>query len=121
MEEDTSDYNPLDAYSRMRKTKRERALAEAHAGMQQVAAEREAAEKEYAAEQAARARAEAEAMKAHAQKLAAVEKEAMEQRQNSWGSRIKRIIGGTLSAATGAFSGGIGAAAGQRAVQEIFR
>lgn len=119
--EESEPFNPLDAYTQMRKKKRERAMAEAHAGMQQVAAERDAVEKEYAAEKAARAQAEADAMKAHAQQLAAVEKEAMEQRQNSWGNRIKRIIGGTISAATGAFSGGIGAAAGQRAVEEIFR
>lgn len=113
--------NALETFAAMRKTRREQALADAQAGMQQIAQERQAAEAEYAAKKTAAAQAEAEAMKAHAQKLAAAETEALEQRKNSWSSRLKNIVSSTVGAAVGAFTGGIGAEAGQRAVQEIFR
>ncbi|MBP7276215.1 MAG: hypothetical protein KBA51_08445 [Kiritimatiellae bacterium] len=113
--------NALESFAAMRKARREQVLADAQAGMQQVAQERQAAETEYAAKKTAAAQAEAEAMKAHAQKLAAAETEALEQRKNSWSSRLKNIVSSTVGAAVGAFTGGIGAEAGQRAVQEIFR
>ena len=113
--------NALESFAAMRKTRREQALADAQAGMQQIAQERQAAEAEYAAKKTAAAQADAEAMKAHAQKLAAAETEALEQRKNSWSSRLKNIVSSTVGAAVGAFTGGIGAEAGQRAVQEIFR
>lgn len=112
--------NPMDAMSEMRAQKRQRKLEEAESGMQQIAAERESAEREYASRKKEAAIAESEAVKAHAQKLADVEREAIEQRQNTWGNRFKRIIGATVSAAGGAFFGGIGAEAGQRAVNAVF-
>jgi hypothetical protein len=59
-------------------------------------------------------------MRAQAQRLAATEEEALAQRENSWGNRLKRIVGSTLGAATGALTGGIGAEAGRRAANEIF-
>ncbi len=111
----------LDAFAGLRKTRREQALQEAQAGMQQVAAERQAAEQEYAARKAAAAQAEAEALKAQAQKLAAVEQEALEQRKNSWTGKLKAIVSTTVGAAVGAFTGGIGTQAGQRAAAEIFK
>lgn len=111
----------LEAFAQRRRERRALALEQAQAGMQQMAAERQAFEQEAAARKLAQAQADAEAMKAQAQKLAAVEEEAMKQRENSWGNRIKRIVGGTVSAAVGAFTGGIGAEAGRRAASEIFR
>lgn len=116
----TGTENPMDAFSRRRGEKREQALEEAHAGMRQVASERESFEREKASIELARAREDAEATRAQAQRLAATEEEALQQRENSWGNRIKRIVGGTISAATGAFTGGIGAEAGQRAADAVF-
>jgi FtsZ-binding cell division protein ZapB len=112
--------NPLESFAAKRQEKRDKVLADAEAGMQQVAAERQAAEEEYAAKKLAAAQAEAENMKQHAEKLAATEKDALEQRKNSWGNRLKSIIGATVSAATGAFTGGIGARAGEEAVNAVF-
>ena len=111
--------NPMDAFAQSRQSKREQALEDAHAGMRQVASEREAYESEQAAKVLAKAQADAEAMRAQAQRLAATEEEALAQRENSWGNRLKRIVGGTVSAATGAFTGGIGAEAGQRAANAV--
>ena len=118
-EEDVA--NPLDNFDEMRKKRSERKLEEAQAGMEQVASEREAAEQEYAAKKTAAAQAEAEAMKRHADKLAATEKDALEQRKNSWVNRLKSIVGATVSAATGAFTGGIGTRAGEEAANAIFK
>ncbi len=111
----------LDAFAQRRKDRRDQAMADAQAGMQQMASERQAAEQEYGARKMAEAQADAEAMRAQAQKLAATEAEALAQRENSWGNRIKRIVGGTLSAGIGAFTGGVGAEAGQRAANELFK
>jgi hypothetical protein len=113
--------SPLDSFDNMRKKRSARKLEEAQAGMEQVASERQTAEEEYAAKKTAAAQAEAEAMKRHADKLASVEKEALEQRKNSWGNRLKSIVGATVSAATGAFTGGIGTRAGQEAADAIFK
>jgi hypothetical protein len=112
--------SPMDAFSEMRNKRREKALEEAQAGMQQVAQERQAAEQEYAAKKTAAAQAEAENLKNHADKIAAAEKDAMDQRANSWSARLKSIVGATISAATGAFTGGLGATAGQMAVNAVF-
>ncbi len=111
----------LVAFSSARSERRARALKEAQAGMQQIAAERDAAEKEYAAAKLAAAQAEAEAMRKHAEKLAAVEQEALEQRKNSWSGRLKQIVSATIGAAGGAFFGGIGSRAGEAAANAIFR
>lgn len=112
--------SPLDSFSGLRNKKREKVLQEAQAGMQQVAAERQAAETEYAAKKMAAAQADAEAMKSQAEKLATAEKDALEQRQNSFGAKLKSIVGATVGAAVGSFTGGIGARAGQEAVDAIF-
>jgi hypothetical protein len=112
--------SPLDAFGKARQERRERALEEAQAGMQQVAEERRAAEEEYAQKKMAEAQADAEAVKRQADRLAATEQEALEQRQKSWGNRLKSIVGATLSAATGAFTGGIGTRAGQEAASALF-
>lgn len=113
--------SPLDTFDELRSKKRQKALEEAQAGMQQVAAERQAAEEEYGQKKLAAAQAEAENIKRHAEKLAAVEKEALDQRQNSWSQRLKGIVGATITAATGAFTGGIGTRAGQEAANALFR
>ncbi len=110
----------LDALAQNRKERRQRALEESQAGMQQVATERDAAEREYAARKTAAATAEAEAMKRHADKLAATEAEALEQRKDSWGNKLKGILSSTIGAATGAATGGIGTEAGRRLSQAIF-
>jgi hypothetical protein len=112
--------NPMDAFTQSRNEKREQALEDAHAGMRQVASERESYERDQASKELAKSREDAEAMRAQAQRLAATEEEALAQRENSWGNRLKRIVGGTISAATGAFTGGIGAEAGQRAANAVF-
>jgi hypothetical protein len=105
----------------MRKKRHDKELAEAQDGMEQIANERKSAEEEYAAKKTSDAQAEAENMKRHADKLASTEQEALEQRKNSWGSRLKSIVGATVSAATGAFTGGVGARAGEEAVNAIFK
>jgi len=112
--------SPLDSFDDMRKKRSERKLEEAQAGMEQVASERQSAEEEFAAKKTAAAQAEADAMKRHADKLALTEKDALEQRKNSWGNRLKSIVGATVSSATGAFTGGIGVRAGQEAANAIF-
>ena len=111
----------LDAFAQRRRDRREQALQSAQAGMQQLAMERQSAEQEYAARRMAEAQADADAMRAQAQRQAAAESEAMAQRENSFGSRIKRVVGATVSASVGAFTGGIGAEAGRRAAEELFR
>ena len=113
--------SPMDSFADRRQKKRDQALADANAGMEQVAREREMAEQDAAARKLAAAQADAEAMRAQAQRLAATEQEALEQRENSWGNRLKRMVGATVSAATGAFTGGIGAEAGRRAANEVFK
>ena len=113
--------NTMETFSQLRKDKRAQAMIDGQSGMQQMAMERQSAETEQGAQKMAKAQAESEAMRAHAQKLAAVENEAMAQRENSWGNRIKQIIGGTVSAGIGAFTGGIGSELGQRATNELFK
>jgi hypothetical protein len=108
-------------YAAARKERQARNMEAAQAGMQQVAAERQAAEQELAAHKTAAAQAEGEAMKSHAQKLAAVEQQALEQQQNSWGNKLKGVVGATISAAGGAFLGGIGTQAGQVAADALFK
>jgi hypothetical protein len=110
----------LDSFAQARQDRRQRALEEAQAGMQQVASERDAAEREYAARKTASAQAEAEAIKRQADKLASTETEALEQRKNSWGNKLKGILSATIGAATGAFTGGIGTEAGTRLADAIF-
>lgn len=118
---DESSESGVAAFAAARMERREKALQEAQAGMQQVAAERDAAEKEYAAAKTAAAQAEADAMRKHAEKLAAVEQEALEQRKNSWSGRLKQIVSTTIGAAGGAFFGGVGSRAGEAAANAVFK
>ncbi len=110
----------LDSFSRHRQEKREKALRQAQAGMQQMALERQAAERERGDREMAKAQADAEAMRARAQRLAAAENEAMAQRENSWEARLKRIVGSTASAALGSFTGTVGTQAGREIANSIF-
>lgn len=112
--------SPLDAYSRGREEKRARVVEEARIAMQQIAEERRAAEEEYAQKKQAEAQADAEAVRRQAERMAAADQLAQEQRQKSWGNRLKKIVGSTVSAATGAFTGGIGTRAGEEAANAIF-
>lgn len=111
---------PLDLYSRGREEKRARVAEEARTAMQQIAEERRAAEEEYAQKKQAEAQADAEAVRRQAERMAAADQLAQEQRQKSWGNRLKKIVGSTVSAATGAFTGGIGTRAGEEAANAIF-
>lgn len=110
----------LDFFGGLRTKKREKALEKAHQGMQQITSERQQWETENAAAKSSDAQAEAEALKNHADKLAAVEKDALEQRQKGWGARLKTVIGTTVSAASSSFLGPIGQRAGEEAVNAIF-
>lgn len=112
--------SPMDSFSSLRKARRERVLTEAKAGMQQVAAERKAAEEAYAQKKLAAAQAEAQAMKSQAEELAAVEQQAMEQRQRSWSNRLKGLVGTAAGAFGGAFLGGIGSRAGEEAITAVW-
>ena len=110
----------LDTFDQARRERRQRALEESQAAMQQVASEREAAEREVAGRKAAAAQTEAEAVKRYADKLAATETEALEQRKDSWGNKLKGIVSATVGAATGALTSGIGTEAGRRLTDAIF-
>lgn len=116
-DDDMTNSSPLDAFLTQRKERRERSVKEAQEGMAQVASERQGAEQELASKK----QAEAEAIKNHAQKLAAAEQAAIEQEKDSWSSKLKGIVGATISAAGGAFFGGVGAQAGQMAADMIFQ
>lgn len=117
-EEETG--SPLDAFNSLRTEQRAREVEEARAGMQQVAEERKAAEEEVAQKIAAEAQADADAVKRQADRLAAVDQQAQEQRQKTWGNRLKSIVASTIGAATGAFTGGLGTRAGQEAAAAVF-
>jgi len=112
--------SPMSSFDKARQERRARALEDARAGMEQVAEERRAAEEEYGQKKMAEAQADADAVKRQSERLAATEQEALEQRQKSWGNRLKSIVGATISAATGAFTGGIGTRAGQEAANALF-
>jgi hypothetical protein len=118
---DSAGGNPLDTFTSLESSKREKKLLEAQAGMQQIAAERKTAEEEYASRKLAAAQAEADAMKRQAEQLASVEQQALEQRQRSWGNRLKSLVATTIGAAGGAFLGEIGSQAGQQAAQDLFQ
>lgn len=119
--EEPANANSLEAFGAQRKDRRDRLVKEAQEGMAQVSAERQQAEQELASKKQAEAQAEAEAIKNHAQRLADTEKQALDQEQNSWSAKLKGVVGATISAAGGAFFGGIGAQAGQMAANAIFQ
>ena len=111
---------PLQQFSAMREQRRQKALEDAHAGMAQIAAERDAWEQEYAANKEAKAQAEAQAMQAQAARLAATDEEALEQRKNSFRSRAINVVAGVASSTVGAFTGAIAGRAADEAVHAIF-
>lgn len=117
----TEENAPRNLYAEARKKRQARRMEESQAAMQQIANERQVAEQEYAAKKQSEAHADAEAIRGQAQKLAAIEKQALEQQQHSWGNKLKAIVGATVSAAGGAFFGGVGAQAGQRAADALFK
>jgi len=112
--------SPLDAFGSGREARNERTMAEAQAGMKQVAEERRAAEEEEGKRQAADAQREAEGVKAYAQKLADAEKEAMEQRQNTWSARLKRLAVSVVTGSASAVTAGVGSAAGAAIAEQMF-
>ena len=109
----------LRSFGAQRKARREKRLAEAQQGMEQVAAERKAADDEANARKLAKAQAEAAAQQAQAQRLAAVEQEAVVQDQNSWKTRLKGVLSSAIGATTGAFTGGIGTQIGTAAADAV--
>lgn len=111
----------LRSFGAARKARREKALAEAQAGMAQVAQERSAADQEANARKQAAAQAEAAGMRQLAEAKAAAEAEAAQQAANSWSARLKAIAGTTISAGTGAFAGTVGSRAGQAAADAVFK
>lgn len=117
---DDEEGSPLDDFRDRRADKRKKALDQARDGMATVARERAAAEQEEASRKTVAAAAEAEAMQRHAQKLAAVEKEALEQRKNSWTSKLKGIVSSTIGTATGVFFGSVGQRAGEAVTDAVF-
>lgn len=112
--------NPRDAFGASRTERHAAALAEARAGMQQVAAERRSEEDALAARKLAEAQAAADAARKQAQTLAAAEAEALEQRRNSWSAKLKSVLTATISATGGAFLGGVGARVGESAATAVF-
>ena len=111
----------LGTFSVSRKMRRDKALKDAEAGMAQVAEQRRIADDEYNARRQAAATAEAAALQAHAQKLAAVEQQAVVQDQNSWRTRIKGVIATAIGATGSAFLGNVGGRAGEAAANALLR
>ena len=111
----------LGTFGASRKMRREKALKDAEAGMAQVAEQRRIADEEYNARLQAAAAAEAAALQAHAQKLAAVEQQAVVQDQNSWRTRIKGIVAAAAGAAGSAFLGTVGGRVGEAAANAVLK
>ena len=111
----------LRTFGAARKARRAKALKDAEVGMQQVAAARKLADEEANAKKLAAAQAESAAQQAQAARLAAAEKEAVVQDQNSWKTRLKGVLTTAIGAAAGAFTGPVGARAGEAAAQAVFR
>ncbi|HOW98640.1 MAG TPA: hypothetical protein P5567_07960 [Kiritimatiellia bacterium] len=112
---------PLQSFSSLREERRQKALEQAQAGMQQVASEREAWEQEYASDVAAKAQAEAEAMKKQAERLAATDQEVLEQDKNSLKTKLIGVLAGGVEAGVGGFTGAVGSRLADEAVNEIFK
>jgi len=111
----------LEQLAARRGEKRAADVARAQAQMQQIADERRAWEEEHGAELKRRADLDAEHVKQQADKLAAAEKDALEQRKNSWNAKLLNILGATVSTFTGAVTGEIGKRAAERVTEEIFK
>ena len=117
---DVSGGAPLQQYSGRREEKRQKALEQAQSGMEQVAAERDAWEQEYASDVEAKAQAEAEAVKRQAERLAATDEEALEQRKNSFKAKAVKVLAGVAETTVSGFTGAIGGRAADEAVRTIF-
>jgi hypothetical protein len=111
----------LRSFGAARHARRERVLKEAEAGMAQVSEQRRIADEEANAMKTAAAQAEASAMQARAERLAAIDNEALVQRQNSWSTRIKNVVGAGLSAAGSSFFGTVGHSVGDAAARRVLR
>ncbi len=111
----------LGTFGTARKMRRDKALKDAEAGRAQVAEQRRIADDEYNAQKQAAATAEAAALQAHAQRLAAVEQQAVVQDQNSWKTRIKGVVATAAGAAGSAFLGNVGGRVGEAAAAAILR
>lgn len=109
----------LRSFGARRKALRERKLAEAQQGMEQVAAERRVADEEAAAKKLSAAQKEAAAQQAQAGRLAAAEQAAIVQDQNSWKTRLKGVLSTAVGATVGAFTSGVGAPLGQAAADAV--
>ena len=109
----------LRSFGALRKSRRDKRLAEAQQGMEQVAAERRVADEAANAKKLAAAQAEAAAQQAQAQRLAAAEQEAVVQDQNSWKTRLKGVASTAIGATAGAFAGSIGSHVGQAAADAV--
>lgn len=120
VEEEEDGGSALDTFRAAREARRQKALADAEAGMAQVAEERRIADEEYNAKKQAAASAEAANMEAQAQKLAAAEQDAVIQDQNSWKTRFKNIVGSALGATGSAFLGNVGGRIGEEAARAVF-
>ena len=113
--------SPLDKFATSRNDRRQKALEQAQAGMQQVAGERDAWEQENGAKKLSEAQAEADNMKRQAEKLAATDQEALDQRKNSWSTKLKEVAASTISAGVGSFTGAVGTRAADEATRAIFK
>ena len=111
----------LRSFGAAHKARRAKALKDAEVGMAQVAEARKIADGEANARKLAAAQAESAAQQAQAARLAAAEKEAVLQDQNSWKTRLKGVLTTAIGAAAGAFTGPVGARAGEAAAQAVFR
>ena len=109
----------LRSFGALRKSHRDKRLAEAQQGMEQVTAERRVADEAANAKKLAAAQAEAAAQQAQAQRLAAAEQEAVVQDQNSWKTRLKGVASTAIGATAGAFAGSIGSHVGQAAADAV--
>ncbi|MCX6996318.1 MAG: hypothetical protein NTV49_04365 [Kiritimatiellaeota bacterium] len=120
-EEEGQTNDLLASFSSSLKERREATRQQAEKGMQTVTSERERAEQELATRKQAEATGEAEAIKNQAQKLADAETQAIEQRANTWESKLKTVVSSTVGAASGAFFGGLGTQAGEKLTKELFK
>lgn len=113
--------SPLAIFQEQWKKKREDLYKDSNAATDQMLTQRKEWEEDYAAQRKSRAEAEAEAFKKHSEELAKADKDALEQQQNGWQSKIKGIVGSLISSSVGAFTGGVGTQAGEKLAQKVFK
>lgn len=113
--------SPLAVFQEQWKKKREDLYKDSNAATDQMLTQRKEWEEDYAAQRKSKAEAEAEAFKKHSEELAKADKDALEQQQNGWQSKIKGIVGSLISSSVGAFTGGVGTQAGEKLAQKVFK